>query len=191
MTEQLVTRSTVIHLNGIPDEVFPLFTPVGEYKWIPDWQPELIYPPSGEAMTNNVFATQHPGHARTIWVTVDYDAEAHHAEYVNITPGFQSIRIDIRCRAVDGGTEARVTHTLIAIAEAAMPRSPGTPAPCTPSGSVTGRRRSTIIWRTARQFQCIKVTPGETAGAQPCAPTFTPDLSFVPQHSALDTQHSL
>lgn len=117
MSEQLVTRSTTIHLNGTPDEVFPLFTPVGEYKWIPGWQPELIYPPSGEAMTNNVFATQHPGHAQTMWVTVDYDVEAYHAEYVNITPGFQSIRIDIRCRAVDGGTEARVTHTLIAIAE--------------------------------------------------------------------------
>ena len=118
MTEQLVKRSTVIHLNGMPDAVFPLFTPVGEYKWIPGWQPELIYPPSGEAMTNNVFATRHAGRDRTIWVTVDYDPEAYHAEYVNITPGFQSTRIEIQCRAADGGTEARVTHTLIAIGEA-------------------------------------------------------------------------
>ena len=120
MTEQLVKRSTVIHLNGTPDVVFPLFTPVGEYKWIPGWQPELIYPPSGEAMTNNVFATQHTGRAKTLWVTVDYNPSAHHAEYVNVTPGFQSVRIEIQCRAVEGGTEARVTHTLIAIDEAGL-----------------------------------------------------------------------
>ncbi len=119
MTAQLVKRSATIHLNGAPDVVFPLFTAVGEYKWIPGWQPELIYPPSGEPMTNNVFVTQHEGRAQTTWVTVDYDTEARHVEYVNITPDYQAVRIEIQCRAAaDGGTDATVTHTLIALSEA-------------------------------------------------------------------------
>lgn len=119
MTEQIVQHSAQIHLNGAPAEVLPLFTAVGEYKWIPGWQPELIYPLSGEPMTNNVFATRHSGGTPTTWVTVDYDLAALHVEYVNVTPGITSLRIEIQCRAAaDGGTDAQVTHTLIAIGTA-------------------------------------------------------------------------
>ncbi len=118
MTDQMVTRSAALHLNGAPDEVFPLFTARGEYHWIPGWNPVLIYPASGEPLTNGVFATQHDGQAQTLWLTVDYDPAAHHVEYVNVTPGLQCVHLEIQCRPADGGTEAQVTYTQIAIAEA-------------------------------------------------------------------------
>jgi hypothetical protein len=118
MSEQIVTRSAVIHLNGAPAEVFPLFTAVGEYQWIPGWNPELIYPPSGEPMRNNVFATRHGDSPKTIWVTVDYDTAALHVEYVNVTPESHVQRVEIQCRPASDGTEAQVTYTRIATAEA-------------------------------------------------------------------------
>ena len=119
MSEQLVTRTASIHLDGDPAEVLPLFTAIGEYKWIPGRNPELIYPAAGEPMTNNVFATQHGSGAKTTWVTVDYNPAAQHVEYVNVTPGLTSLRIEIQCSAAaGGGTTAEVGHTLIAITEA-------------------------------------------------------------------------
>ena len=114
---QIVTRTAAIRLNGAPDQVFPLFTALGEYHWIPGWSPTLIYPPSGEPMTHNVFVTQH-GDQQTIWVAVDYDLATQHVEYVNVTPGLTSVHLDIQCRAADGGTEAQISHTVIALAEA-------------------------------------------------------------------------
>lgn len=119
MPQQQVKHTATIRLNETPDVVFPLFTPLGETKWIAGWNPELIYPASGEAMTGNVFATQHEGQAKTIWVTVDYDTQAYHAEYINMTPDSHVSRIEVRCRAANGGqTEAEVSYTLTAIAEA-------------------------------------------------------------------------
>ena len=86
MTDQIVERTAVIHLDGEIDAVFPLFTALGEYHWIPGWKAEFIYPASGEPMTNNVFTTRHADQATTTWVTVDYDPAAHHVEYANVTP---------------------------------------------------------------------------------------------------------
>ncbi len=119
MTDQIVQRSAVIHLEGDVDAVFPLFTAIGEYHWIPGWKAEFIYPTSGEPMTNNVFTTQLPGHAPTTWVTVDYDTTAHHVEYANVTPDSHAQRVEIQCqRTTDGGTDAEVTFTVIATSEA-------------------------------------------------------------------------
>lgn len=119
MTDQIVQRTAVIHLDGDIDAVFPLFTALGEYHWIPGWKAEFIYPESGEPMTNNVFTTRHAEQATTTWVTVDYDTAAHHVEYANVTPDSHAQRIEIQCqRAADGGTDAEVTFTLIAITEA-------------------------------------------------------------------------
>ena len=115
MRVQPLTRSAVIQLNAPPEEVFPLFTPLGEYHWVPDWDPEFIYPASGEAGVNTVFATQHGSQPRTIWLTVVYDAEQQRAEYVNFTPDSHLSRIVITCQSHGGSqTQAAVSYTWIA-----------------------------------------------------------------------------
>lgn len=115
MNAKLLTRSAVIALNGAPGQVFPLFTPLGEYHWVPGWDPEFIYPPSGEAGANTVFATRHGDQPRTIWLTVTYDTDQHRAEYVNFTPDSHLSRITIQCQP-DGAarTQAEVNYTLVA-----------------------------------------------------------------------------
>lgn len=116
MSDQIVRHSASIHLNGDLDTVFPLFTAIGEYKWVPDWKAEFIYPPSGEPMINNIFITQHAGRAPTTWITVDYNTETHHVEYINVTPESHAQRVEIQCqRAADGTTNVQVSYTIIAL----------------------------------------------------------------------------
>lgn len=119
MNNRPITRSAVIHLDAAPGTVLPLFTPRGEYHWAPGWDPEFIYPASGEAGTNTVFATRHTGQSgaqeKTIWLTIVYDTEHHHVEYVNFTPASHLSRIAIHCQLLgEDRTQATVSYTLIA-----------------------------------------------------------------------------
>lgn len=116
MNAQPLTRSAHILLNAPPQQVFPLFTPLGEYHWVPGWDPEFIYPASGEAGFNTVFATRHGDQPRTIWLTVDYDTHRQRAEYVNFTPDSHLSRIVVQCQPSAGDrTQATVSYTLIAV----------------------------------------------------------------------------
>lgn len=54
-----VQRSHTIVLNGVPEVVFPLFTPAGEKLWVDDWDPVYLYPASGETQEGMVFSTGH------------------------------------------------------------------------------------------------------------------------------------
>lgn len=112
-----ISHTATIAMNAPPDEVFPLFTPVGERLWISTWNPEYVYPESGEAATGTIFKTAH-GEVETIWVTVNYDVEQHVATYINVTPEVQVIRIDIQCHdAPDAMSTANVTYTHTALSE--------------------------------------------------------------------------
>ena len=43
-----ISKTAKIYLNDSIDHVFTLFSPSGEKKWDPDWNPIIIYPVSGE-----------------------------------------------------------------------------------------------------------------------------------------------
>ena len=112
-----VIRTATIELPGPPDEMFPLFTAEGERLWVAGWEPEYVYPLSGEAMSNMVFKTTQ-GDSETIWTTIAYNAEQRRVAYVNVTPDEKVTRIDVECDAAgDGGTLARVSYTLTALTE--------------------------------------------------------------------------
>ena len=70
-----VVRSHTIEIQARPDAVFPLFTPMGEKKWVDGWDPIMHYPRSGEAMEGAVFSTRSEGEAETVWAIVEYDPE--------------------------------------------------------------------------------------------------------------------
>lgn len=56
-TSKQLSKSATIILNGNIHEVFPLFSPKGEEKWVRNWQPEYIFPENGEFIENMVFTT--------------------------------------------------------------------------------------------------------------------------------------
>jgi hypothetical protein len=115
---QRTTRTTTIQLSAPPDQVFPLFSPLGEKLWIPEWDPVMIYPPSGSPETNAVFTTpQHDGLA-AIWVTVQFDPTKFHVTYVRVAPRSHVATIVVDCGNTSGGmTAATITYTFTGLTE--------------------------------------------------------------------------
>jgi len=113
---EAVFRGTVTARSGI-DEVFPLFSPVGERAWVPGWDPELIHPPGVEWAEGQIFRTrEETGDA--IWVVSRLDREGHRVEYHRVEPGRYVARIDVRCRRIeDRITEATVEYAFVGLSE--------------------------------------------------------------------------
>src|ERR1700730_5538906 len=62
------TQSFTIILNGSVSDVTPLFGPVREAEWAPDWSPRFIYPAQGAQHEGAVFTTT-SGHGNArLWL---------------------------------------------------------------------------------------------------------------------------
>jgi hypothetical protein len=119
-TASHISRSHTIHLEAPPDQVFPLFEPVGEQSWAPDWKPTFLFPPSGAAQAGAVFTTQvHEDDGQdTIWAISTYDPDNLRLAYLRVTPGSRVGIIDIRCAGTfDGRTEATITYTFTGLSD--------------------------------------------------------------------------
>jgi hypothetical protein len=113
-----VSRSGIIHLPTSPEQVFPLFEPIGEMRWAEGWSPRVLYPASGEACLGMVFTTQHPGESETTWTVAAYDPYRCHITYVRQTPGSRIGVVDVSCAAIeDHASEVTVTYTFTALSE--------------------------------------------------------------------------
>lgn len=89
------TQSFTIILNGSVSDVTPLFGPVREAEWAPDWSPRFIHPAQGVQREGVVFTTS-PGHGRDrLWLLTTYDARNGRVEYVVVTPAFTANEIKI------------------------------------------------------------------------------------------------
>ncbi len=53
-----ISNTATIQLNDFVEKVFPLFSPLGEKKWVNGWDPLFLYPKSGEFSENLVFKTK-------------------------------------------------------------------------------------------------------------------------------------
>ncbi|HEX8697137.1 MAG TPA: SRPBCC family protein [Longimicrobium sp.] len=110
-----VVRSARIRLDGPPERVFPLFTPVGERAWVPGWSPRFLWPADGEARRGTVFLTRAAGEQATIWTVTAYEPHRR-VTYARITPGSRAGIVEVRCgRTPHGRTVARVTYTFTAL----------------------------------------------------------------------------
>jgi len=99
------------------ERAFPLFTPEGEKRWIEEWDPTFLHPPSGHTEHGMVFTTDHGGEA-TIWTCTAFEPAAHHACYVRVTPGSRLGFVDVRCEAVAADrTRVHVAYVYTALSE--------------------------------------------------------------------------
>jgi hypothetical protein len=113
-----IVRSHHIEIQAPPDVVFPLFTPLGEKKWVEGWEPVAHYPPSGEATEGAVFTTRAEGEPVTVWAIVAFDAETRYANYLRVRPGSRVAWVQVRCEeAMSGTTRVQVTYTFTALSE--------------------------------------------------------------------------
>lgn len=114
---QLIQTQT-LRLTAPPEQVFPLFTPLGEKHWIASWDPEIIYPADGRPQVGAVFTTTHAGESKTVWTIVSYDPAEFYIAYVRTKPDLRVDRIEVRCEAnLDGSTKATVTYMFTGLTE--------------------------------------------------------------------------
>ncbi len=109
---QRITRTTTIQLSAPPDQVFPLFEPLGEKLWAPNWEPVMIYPPAGSPETNAVFTTREHDGPPTVWIIAQFDPAQFQIIYVRVAPHSHVATIAVHC-ASEGAemTTARVSYT--------------------------------------------------------------------------------
>lgn len=109
-------HAEAVHSITLPlavEAAFPLFTPIGEMDWVPDWRPSFVHPADGRTCRGMVFTTDHGGE-ETLWTVVDYDEAGHYARYSRVTPGSRSVLVEIRCIALgpaETGVEVRYALT--------------------------------------------------------------------------------
>ena len=115
---QHLTRTQNIHLSASLNRVFPLFDPIGEKQWADGWEPEIIYPLSGEVEEGMVFTTGSHDEVQVIWTILAFDAAKWRISYMRVTSGSHVARIDIRCEDhLDETTRTSISYTFTAFTE--------------------------------------------------------------------------
>ena len=103
-------QSFIIMLKGSVAHVTPLFGPVREAEWAPDWPPRFIQPGQGVQREGAVFTTA-SGHGKArLWLLTTYDVRNGRVEYVVMTPGVTANEIKIRV-VPDGEHHCKATIT--------------------------------------------------------------------------------
>jgi hypothetical protein len=106
-----------LQLHASADTAFPLFGPVRETEWSPDWSPRFLYPPTpAQGADGAVFTTEGEGGAGALWVMTDYDAPAHLVRYVILHPGALVGELAIRVAPAGlSASTAQVTYRFTAL----------------------------------------------------------------------------
>src|SRR5258708_32546799 len=85
-TREHAEPSMVLRLPAPPAVAFPLFGPVRETEWAPEWSPTILYPADHSQKAGDVFTTTHRHHD-LIWVLLPFDESALKISYVIGGPG--------------------------------------------------------------------------------------------------------
>ena len=88
-------QSFTIHLNGPVPQVTPLFGPVRESEWAPDWHPHFLHPLSAEQREGAVFSSVGPDAKERIWLLTAYNPTRGQVEYIIFAPGSSATQIKI------------------------------------------------------------------------------------------------
>ena len=113
-----IERTHTIEIRGRREKIFPLFSPLGEKDWVPDWDPTFHYPRSGELVEGGVFTTSREGEQDTIWVVMEFEPLEFRVKFARVTPGSRVAVVEVRCEeAAEEATRAQVSYTFTALSE--------------------------------------------------------------------------
>lgn len=115
------TRSFVIHLDAPAATTLPLFGPVRESEWAPDWTPTFLHPPVPTQSEGAVFVTDGPPGRQLTWLLSRFDEAAGEVRYEILAPDFALTRIAIQVRPgpQPARSVATVRYTRMALTPAA------------------------------------------------------------------------
>lgn len=118
MSGKHVVLAGAVAVAAPPGEALDLFTPEGERRWAPGWDPTWVHGGGDALASGAVFRTLLHGED-TVWLVVDVDRAARRVRYVRDTPGSRIGTVEVRCApAQGGGTSAQVTYDLTALSPA-------------------------------------------------------------------------
>jgi hypothetical protein len=112
-----VDLSGTVRVAAPPAEAFHFFTPQGESRWLPGWEPEYLHPSDGTLAEGLVFRTKLHGEP-AVWLVARADQAAGALDYVRVTPESRIGMVSIRCTAAPGGTHVHVTYRMTALSDA-------------------------------------------------------------------------
>lgn len=99
------------------DTAFALFSPIGERKWVPGWNPELLHPPGAAWAQGQIFRT-HEETGEATWVVASLDLEAHQVEYYRLEPGRYVARVRVQCTSsARDRTEVQTSYGYVGLSE--------------------------------------------------------------------------
>ena len=102
-------------VTGPIKTVFDLFSPLGERLWVPDWSPELLYPPGAVWARGQIFRTREET-GEAVWVVTVLNREAHEVEYHRVEPQRYVARVGVKCAVLaDETTEVSTTYAFVGL----------------------------------------------------------------------------
>jgi hypothetical protein len=112
MSRRFVCQGSFV-LPLLPSEATELFTPLGERRWVPDWEPEFPAGlPDDDTDPGTVFTTTAHGHT-TVWVVADRNEFL--VRYARVTRDLSAGTVSVECRPAPSGSEVVVTYHLTAM----------------------------------------------------------------------------
>src|SRR5918995_1494204 len=113
------TRSFAFELPATVADATPLFGPIREREWAPEWAPRFIHPADPSQREGAVFTTATRGRTR-LWVLTEYDPRVGLVAYLVTDPDF--LVTEIKISVVSAGertSHATVTYRRSALTERA------------------------------------------------------------------------
>jgi len=115
-----VTHTKSFELDAPIDDLFPLFSPEGEKRWVPGWDYKNIMGTT-DLSEDYVFLTKTHDHGKTdaIWIVKTYDPGSHLVQFYKIEPAHKLGIVTVKCSALKPSkTKIQVTYKYIALSEA-------------------------------------------------------------------------
>src|SRR5262249_687914 len=99
------------------DTVFELFSPLGEKRWVPEWDPELLYPPGVSWASGLIFRTKEQ-RGEVVWIVTLLERDKHDVEYFRTEAHRYAAKVRVQCRPRGpANTEVTVTYTYVGLSE--------------------------------------------------------------------------
>jgi len=114
-----ISYTKSFELALVVTELFPLFSPEGEKKWVPDWDYENVMGTT-ELSEDYVFLTKTHDHGTTdaIWIVKRYDPRSHFVQFYKIEPEDKIGVVTVKCTEIEAErTSVQVTYTYTALSE--------------------------------------------------------------------------
>lgn len=96
-------------------DAFPLFSPLGEKVWVPDWNPETLHPRGVDWAEGQIFRTEEL-YGDAVWIVAQLDGENHRVRYYRVEPEHLVARIDVSCReSATAATNVTVSYEFVSL----------------------------------------------------------------------------